>query len=339
MLSFNNDYSEGAHPRILEALVSTNLIQTVGYGEDEYSKKAKEQLKEKLKYEDCEIFFLSGGTQTNLTAISHFLKPYEAIIACKTAHISVHETGSIESTGHKVIEVEGKNFKITPEEIENKVRLHLDHHMVKPKMVYISNSTEYGTIYSKEELKNINKVCKKYNLLLFLDGARLATALAADKNLKLSDYMKYVDVFYIGGTKCGILFGEALIVKKSSLSENIQFTIKQKGALFAKGRLLGLQFLEMFKDNLYIELGKHSNSMAELIKKALIKKKIELVSDSLTNQIFFYLPEDKAKKLLKKVIFSAEICEKKDLLLCRFVTSWATKLEDVKKLVKLIENL
>lgn len=267
MLNFKNDYSEGACSEVLEALVKTNYEQTVGYGEDEYCEEARNLIKENINYSNADIYFLVGGTQANTTVISHSLKPYEAGIACKTGHISIHETGAIEATGHKIIEVDGIDGKLTPDLILNELRKHEDHHMVKPKMVYISNTTEIGTVYTKSELENISKVCKDNNLYLYLDGARLASALTSEKcDINLEDYPKYCDVFYIGGTKCGLLFGEAVVIINDEIKKEFQFSVKQKGGLFAKGRLLGVQFATLFKNDLYYRIGVHSNKMAFLEK-------------------------------------------------------------------------
>lgn len=341
MLNFLNDYSAGAHSQILDALIKTNMLESDGYGEDEFSSEAREVIKKKIKNSEANIYLISGGTQTNLIAISHILKPYEAVIACNTAHISVHETGAIEATGHKIIQVKGKEYKITPEEIIFECQRHSDHHMVKPRMVYISNSTEMGTVYTKSEIEEIRKVCDEYNLFLFLDGARLSSALAVETNdLKLEDYSKYFDIFYIGGTKCGLLFGEALIVNNKEINKGIEYTIKQKGGLFAKGRLLGVQFLEMFKENLYEDLAKHSNKMAMIIKNSLIKKGFELVVDTYTNQVFVKMNDRQIEKLSQYVkfsIFPPESIEDEEFKIVRFVTSWSTKEDDVNKFVEIIE--
>lgn len=341
MLYFLNDYSEGTHPQILDALVKTNMEQTAGYGEDKYCNEARELIKKKIECENADVHFLVGGTQTNLTTISHFLKPYEAVIAVKTGHIAVHETGAIEATGHRILEIEGKDFKVTAEDIKKELIKNEGCHMVKPKMVYISNTTEMGTTYSKKELEEISKICKENNLYLFLDGARLASALTAENSdLELKDYAKYCDVFYIGGTKTGLLFGEAVIIVNDKLKEDFKFSIKQKGGLLAKGRLLGLQFRELLKEDLYFKLGKHSNKMAMKIKKVLIEKKIELVSDSYSNQIFIYLTKEKMEKLAEQVYFDNDFDSgRENERIVRFVTSWATKEEEVDKLVEVIKNL
>ncbi|ALF21841.1 low specificity L-threonine aldolase [Fusobacterium animalis] len=340
MISFKNDYSEGACPEVLEALVKTNYEQTVGYGEDEYCEEARNLIKENINYPNADIYFLVGGTQANTTVISHSLKPYEAVIACKTGHISIHETGAIEATGHKIIEVDGIDGKLTPNLILNELRKHEDHHMVKPKMVYISNTTEIGTVYTKSELENISKVCKENNLYLYLDGARLASALASEKcDVNLEDYPKYCDVFYIGGTKCGLLFGEAVVIINDEIKKEFQFSVKQKGGLFAKGRLLGIQFATLFKDDLYYKIGVHSNKMGLKIKNAFAERGIKLATDSYTNQVFVDLNPEQIKKLEKDVIFSVEFFGIGESQSSRFVTSWATKEEDVDRLVELIKNL
>lgn len=340
MISFKNDYSEGACPEVLEALVKTNYEQTIGYGEDEYCEEAKNLIKENINYPNADIYFLVGGTQANTTVISHALKPYEAVIASKTGHISIHETGAIEATGHKIIEVEPVDGKLTPELILNELRKHEDHHMVKPKMVYISNTTEIGTVYTKDELEAISKVCKDNNLYLFLDGARLASALASEKcDINLEDYPKYCDAFYIGGTKCGLLFGEAVVIINEDIKKEFNFSIKQKGGLFAKGRLLGVQFATLFKDDLYYRIGVHSNKMALKIKNAFVEKGIKLATDSYTNQVFVDLSQKQIKELEKEAIFSVEFFGIGESQSSRFVTSWATKEEDVDKLVELIKNL
>ena len=340
MLYFVNDYSEGAHPKIMEALVRTNMEQTTGYTTDEYSNKARDIIRERVGAPNADVHFFVGGTQTNLTTISHMLRPYEAVIACKTGHISVHETGAIEATGHKVLEVDGKDYKVTIEDIQKQLDFHESCHMVSPRMVYISNCTEMGTLYSKEELQKLSRFCKEKNLYLFLDGARLASALAAQEpELKLEDYAKYCDVFYLGGTKSGLLFGEALVVVNDEIKENFDFSIKQKGGLLAKGRLLGVQFLELLENDLYIEMGRHQNKLAKKIKEAIIKKGLELVVDTPTNQIFIYATDEQIEKLAKEVYFDSDFLSDRDEKIIRFVTSWATKEEDVDKLIEVINKL
>lgn len=337
MYSFKNDYSEGTHERILNALIESNLEQTEGYGEDIYTKKAIELMKERIGRSDIDIHLFVGGTQTNLTVISAFLRPHEAAIAANTGHILVHETGAIEATGHKVISIEVSDGKLRPEDIKPALEAHTDEHMVKPKMVYISNPTEIGSIYSKNELELLSKFCRENKLILYVDGARLGSALCCEENdMELSDLGRLVDAFYIGGTKNGALMGEALVICNDFLKEDFRFHIKQKGALFAKGRLLGIQFLELFKDDLYFDLARHANAMAKLLKEEITAVGYKFLINSPSNQIFPILPNKLIEKLQDKYSFA--IWEKfdKDSSVIRLVTSWATK-ED--KVLEFIEDL
>ena len=330
MYSFKNDYSEGAHPRILNALLESNLVQADGYGEDQFSRKAVELLKEKMGRPDVDIHFLSGGTQTNLIALSAFLRPHEAAMAASTGHILGHETGAIEATGHKVLSIEAKNGKLTPSDVEKVLEGHPDEHMVKPKLVYISNSTEIGSIYNRSELIQLSDFCKKNQLFLYMDGARLGSALCSEGNdLQLSDLPGLVDAFYIGGTKNGALLGEALVICNDSLKEDFRYHMKQKGALLAKGRLLGTQFLELFRDNLFFELAAHANKMAATLRHEISKENIPFLTHSPSNQIFPILPNALITELEKKYLF--HIWEKVDTdhSAIRLVTSWATKEEEV----------
>lgn len=291
MYSFKNDYSEGAHSRILNALVETNLEQTDGYGTDQYTERSVNLLKKKIDREDVDIHLLVGGTQVNLTAISAFLRPHQAAIGADTSHINCHETGAIEATGHKVITMKTNDGKLTPNLIQNVVDSHSDEHMVQPKLVYISNSTELGTLYTKAELIDLHDCCKRNKLLLYLDGARLGSALVAEENdLTLADIAKLVDAFYIGGTKNGALFGEALIICNDELKEDFRYFIKQKGGLLAKGRLLGIQFEELFKDDLYFELAKHANKMALMLKGAIVDEGYKFLTESFYKSTVPYIP-------------------------------------------------
>ncbi|MEH7072659.1 threonine aldolase family protein [Neobacillus drentensis] len=331
MYSFKNDYSEGAHPRILNALLESNLVQEDGYGEDQFSQKAVELLKERLGRTDVDIHLISGGTQTNLIAISAFLRPHEAAMAASTGHILGHETGAIEATGHKVLSIEAENGKLTPAHIQAVLDGHPDEHMVKPKLVYISNSTEIGTIYSKSELEQLSEYCKKKQLILYMDGARLGSALCSEENdLQFTDLPELVDAFYIGGTKNGALLGEALVICRDHLKEDFRYHMKQKGALLAKGRLLGIQFLELFKDNLFFCMAEHANEMAALLQAEISKSNIPFLTHSPSNQIFPILPNAVITELEKNYAF--HIWEKVDTdhSAIRLVTSWATKEEQVK---------
>lgn len=326
MYSFKNDYSEGAHPRILEALMQTNLEQLEGYGEDKYTAKAVELLKQKIKRSDIDIHLISGGTQTNLTAISAFLRPHEAAMAADTGHILVHETGSVEATGHKVISIKVEDGKLNPEHVKAVLEAHTDEHMVKPKLVYISNPTEIGTIYIKSELEALSKFCRANKLYLYVDGARLGSALCSNENdMDISDLGQLTDAFYIGGTKNGALIGEALVICNDSLKEDFRFHMKQKGALLAKGRLIGIQFLELFKDDLYFDLARHANKMADFLKSEFIKLGYSFLTESPSNQIFPILPNELIKKLEAKYSFYIWSKVDDENSSIRLVTSWATR--------------
>lgn len=330
MYSFMNDYSEGAHPRILELLTKSNYEQNTGYGEDIHSKKAKDYIKKHLKNENVDIHFIPGGTQTNLLVISSFLRPHQCVIAAETGHINVHETGAIEATGHKVVTVPSPDGKITPAGIEQVLNIHSDEHMVQPKMVYISNSTELGTLYTKEELTAIHQMCKSKGLLLFLDGARIGSALASKvNNLELSDIADSVDVFYIGGTKNGALLGEALVICNKELKEDFRYLIKNRGALMAKGFVAGMQFEALFQDNLFFELGTHANEMAHKIALVLKECGYSFYAEPCTNQLFPIIPNSLLEKLSKEFLFSIQDKVDEQNTVIRFVTSWATTLESV----------
>jgi len=325
MHSFRNDYSEGAHPRILQALIDTNLEQDNGYGEDRYTNEAIELIKMTMKNNTVDIHLLSGGTQTNLIAISAFLRPHEAVIAASTSHILTHEAGAIEATGHKILSIFTDNGKISAKSIIEMVNAHTDEHMVKPALVYLSQSTEVGSIYSKAELIAIRKVCDSHQLLLYIDGARLGSALCAFENdVNLTDLSELTDAFYIGGTKNGALLGEALIIVNTGLKKDFRFHLKQKGALLAKGRLLGIQFRELFKDHLFFELAKHANLMAQRLQDGLVKEGFRFMTHSPTNQLFPVLPNELIHILQKNFSFYiwTQLDEKHSII--RLVTSWAT---------------
>jgi len=333
--SFKDDYSEGAHPKILEALNSTNLLQEAGYGGDTYCNKAIKLIRQKIQNSKANVHFVSGGTQANLIVISSILKPYESVIAATTGHIAVHEAGAIEATGHKINTVETKDGKLKPKDIKSVLDFHTDEHMVKPKVVIISNSTEIGTIYSKEELQKLSKFCKQYSLFLYLDGARLGSALTSSQNdLALSELSKLVDIFYIGGTKNGALLGEVIIINNDKLKENFRFHLKQKGALLAKGRILGIQFLELFKENIFFDLGKHANSMASKLASGIKKSGYKFLAVPTSNQIFPIFPNKLIQKLNKKYEFYVwkKIDDKNSVI--RLVTSWATKEEFVSQFIE-----
>lgn len=340
MYSFRNDYSEGAYPEILKRLSEENKKQHLGYGEDEICKEAKKRVHQKLKNDECDIHFLVGGTQTNLTVISSALRPFEAVITVDSGHINVHETGAIEATGHKVIVVKGKNGKITPDGIHQAVKIHTDEHMVKPKMVYISNATEIGTIYTKKELEEIRKVCDEYKLYLFMDGARLGAALTSSENdLRFEDLCTYCDVFYIGGTKNGALFGEAIVIVSDKLKSDFRYMIKQRGGMLAKGWLIGVQFAELMKDNVYLELADHANKLAQKMQSRLEELGISFFIKTSTNQIFPVLPNEMLEKLSEYIDYQIWEPYDETHTIVRFVTSWATDGKEVEEIIKLFENL
>lgn len=323
--NFQNDYSEGAHPRILEALAKTNLVQAVGYGEDPYCLEAAGLIRNAVNNQEADVHFVSGGTQANLILLSSVLRPFESVIAVESGHICVHETGSIESTGHKVHAVKGMEGRVTIPEIQAVVEEHYFEHMVKPRAIYISQSTEVGTIYSAAELQELSKTCKELGLILYLDGARLGSALtskAADFDLPFISSL--VDAFYIGGTKNGALIGEALVINNPLLKPEFRYMIKQKGALLAKGRLLGIQFLELFKDNLYYDLARHANAMAERLTAGISALGYGFQTQSPTNQIFPILPNSVKEKMEKMYSFYVWSRIDADNSSIRLVTSWAT---------------
>lgn len=339
-LSFECDYTTGAHPEILKKLTETNFESLPGYGADCYCESAKEKIRN-LCNNDVDVFFLVGGTQTNSIVISSLLNPYEGVIAADTGHISVHEAGAIEYTGHKVLTLPHRNGKILSAElyayINNFYNDENHEHMVFPGMVYISHPTENGTLYKKDELKQISDICKKHNIPLFLDGARLGYGLMGkNTDVTLEDIASFCDVFYIGGTKVGALCGEAVVFKKSATPKHFMTTVKQHGALLAKGRLLGIQFDTLFTDNLYFEISRHAIEMAELLKEILTDKGYRFAWESFTNQQFIILENNQMEKLKEKVGFS--FWEKYDdnHTVVRFATSWSTKKEDVEKLKEIL---
>jgi threonine aldolase len=325
MYSFSCDYSEGAHQRILSALFDTNMEQTEGYGLDRYSLLAQDAIKEKIGSGDVDIHFIPGGTQTNMIAISAFLKPHEAVVSARTGHIDVHEAGAIEATGHKILGVAAEDGKLRPETILPVIRLHSDEHMVKPRLIYISNSTELGTVYIKSELEALSAFCRENGLLLYIDGARLGNALCSPGcGLTLGDLARLTDAFYIGGTKNGALFGEALVICNDGLKSDFRYCIKQKGALLAKGRVMGLQFYELFRSGLFFELARHANETADVLRSAIASEGFSFLADSPSNQIFPILPDSIIEKLQEEYDFHvwSRVDESRSCI--RLVTSWAT---------------
>ena len=337
MIRFNNDYSFGAHERIIKKLSEINGESYGGYGIDDWCLKAADVIKGLIGDKSPGVHFLVGGTQTNFTVIAAALRPFQGVIAADSGHINVHETGAIENSGHKVITIKGENGKITAEQIEKEaiayVKSDIKEHIVCPKMVYISFPTEYGTIYSKKELKEISEVCHKYNMYLFIDGARLSYGLTAPEcDMTLKDIAEYTDVFYIGGTKCGALFGEAVVITNPEINENFRSYMKQNGAMLAKGWLLGVQFYELLKDGLYFEIAKRANEYALMIKEAFNSLGIPSYIESCTNQQFFIVPNSLLERLKKYTYeFEKEIDENNSCV--RFCTGWNTKEEEVRGLI------
>ena len=338
MLSFRNDYSEGAHPSVLKALETTNLEQMPGYGADRCCQEAAETIRTLCGAPDADIHFLMGGTQVNKTAIGAFLRPYEAAVAAETGHICVHETGAVEQDGHKVLTVPTADGKLTPEGIERVLEVHGEEYTVLPRLVYISNSTELGTVYSCSELAAISAFCRKNGLLLYCDGARLDSAMAAG-DTTLADYAGLCDAFTIGGTKHGLLFGEALVIVRPALQSHFRWYMKQQGAVLAKGWLLGLQFSTILQNGLYLDLARHANDAADRIRAALRELNIPCLVDSPSNQLFPIFPLDKARRLMDACACEAQQKVGNDKLCVRFVTSWATRAGDVDALIRLLRTL
>jgi len=341
MLNFVNDYSEGAHENLLKRLLETNREALAGYGSDRYCESAKEKIRKACECEAADIYFLTGGTQTNQIVIDSMLNPYEGVIAAESGHINIHEAGAIEFTGHKVLGLPQKDGKLSAEVLAKYLcTFYQDEnhdHMVFPGMVYISHPTEYGTLYTKQELENLSDVCRKYRIPLYLDGARLGYGLAAaDTDVTLPDIARICDVFYIGGTKVGALCGEAVVFTKNNAPKHFLTLIKQHGALLAKGRLIGIQFDELFTEDLYKKISRHAIEMAEMIKNALKEKGYRFYVQSPTNQIFIILEDVELKRLQKHVAVS--FWEKYDEThtVIRIATSWATERSSVEQLIAIL---
>ena len=344
MVRFNCDYLEGAHPRIIEKLTETNLVQTPGYGEDEYCERAREVIKAKCGAPEAYVQFLVGGTQTNMTVIASILKPYQGVLSANTGHINVHETGAIEATGHKVLVLPSEDGKITAAQVQEAYDAHWadgsHEHIVQPGMVYISCPTENGTLYNKAELKALYEICQKLELPLFLDGARLGYGLMSEGiDLTWQDVAAYTDVFYIGGTKVGALFGEAVVITNPALAKDFRYMIKQRGGMLAKGRLLGIQFLTLLEDGLYEEISEKAVKLAMRLKEAFLEKGYPLLYDSYTNQQFPIMPNSQLKRLEEKYSFELWTAMDEEYSAVRFCTSWATREEDVEALISDLDNL
>lgn len=337
MIYFNNDYSEGCHEKVLSRLVQTNLEQTLGYGEDEHCAHAAELIRKKCGGDDLAVHFLVGGTQANLTVIDAALRPHQGALGPDTAHINVHETGAVEATGHKVLWVPHQEGKLTAAQVAQAVYAHRTNgateHTVQPKLVYISNPTELGTLYTLAELEALSKTCHELGLYLFLDGARLGYGLQARGNdVTLQDIARLCDVFYIGGTKVGALFGEAVVISNPAIQEDFRYLIKQHGGMLAKGRLLGVQFEALLEDDLYFEIAAHADRLADRLREQLKELKVPFLVESTTNQLFPILPDEILEELAKTYVFCEQERVDEGHRAVRFCTSWATKEENVEQL-------
>ena len=344
MKYFNCDYNEGAYPPILKRMNETNMCQSIGYSEDEYCEEARNIIRGLCGAPDAAVHFLVGGTQANLTVISAALRSHQGVISASTGHINVHETGAIEATGHKVLSVNTEDGLLTAEMVEKVCHDHFVdeafEHMVQPGMVYISSPSELGTIYTRKALSDLRAVCDKYGLLLYLDGARLGYGMAdRASDIDLPFLYKVCDVFYIGGTKQGALMGEAVVIRNETLKKDFRYMIKQRGGMFAKGRLLGIQFLELFRDGAYFKLAEHADRLADDIRKAFEDKGYSFLVQSGTNQIFVIVPNDAMEMLNKKYVSSNNGPYDEKHTVLRFCTSWATNPADVQELIADIKAL
>lgn len=341
MISFENDYCEGAHEKILKSLIDSNMDQTPGYGTDYYCESAKNKIRKAIDDPDADIFFLVGGTQTNSTVIASMLNSYEGVISVSTGHIYAHEAGAVEYTGHKVLTLPHHSGKMCVKELKAYLEAFYNdgshEHMVFPGMVYISFPTEYGTIYTKQEINDIHQVCLQYNIPLFIDGARLGYALAANGNdVTLTDLPKLCEAFYIGGTKVGAMFGEAVVFPNHGAPKHFFTITKTHGALLAKGRMLGIQFDTLFTDNLYMDISRHAIKMAGILKEVFAEKGYEFFRESPTNQQFIIMDNDKIAELRQKVRFEIWEPYNENKSVVRFVTSWATKKENIMTLKEIL---
>ena len=350
MLRFECDYGEGAAPAVLDLLQQTNFDQTPGYGEDEYCARAAAQIRSLCDAPDADVHFFVGATQANLTVIAAALKPWQGVLCADSGHIHVHETGAVEATGHKCLALPGKNGKITARQVRKAVEEHRANasheHEVQPGMVYISNPTEVGTLYNKEELTELSAACYELGLYLFVDGARMAYGLTSPANdLSLQDYAALCDVFYLGGTKCGALFGEAVVITNDDLKPDFRYCIKQHGGMLAKGRLLGEQFLALLdgedggETSLYFTMARHANEQALHIRAAFEAKGCKVLHDSPTNQQFFVLPDEWYAKLTERYAMTHMGKPDKHHTAVRICTSWATKDETVEQLIEDVKGL
>lgn len=334
MISFESDYNNGAHPKVLEHLIETNDRQSLTYGFDEWSEAAREKIRTACGCPEAQIYFLSGGTQTNMTVIDGCLQHYEAVVSAETGHINIHEAGAVEFCGHKVIALPSKDGKMVPRDLARYMEW-FSHdesreHLAQPAMVYLTFPTEYGTLYSAAEIEQIYAICKQYDLKLFIDGARLGYGLMSPQSdIDLPWLAAHCDVFYIGGTKVGALCGEAVVFPRGNAPKHFFTITKQHGALMAKGRVIGIQFDALFTDGLYLGISRHAIDMAEKMKRLFTEKGLRFAIDSPTNQQFVILTNEQVSKLAGHVLFSLWEPSGEDSMVCRFVTSWATTEADL----------
>ena len=343
MLYFQSDYSQGAHPQVMEALIQSNLEHTEGYGLDDHCRRASEMIQELTGDPNCHVHMMVGGTPCNVTLIAASLKPYESIISARTGHSYFHETGAVEATGHRIIAMEGIDGKLTPDLLDLAWKEYEDEHTPLPRLVSISQPTEIGTIYSKAEMTALSQKCRQKNLLLYVDGARLGCALTCQANdLTLQELAQLCDAFYIGGTKNGALFGEALVIRNAAINDHFRWMIKRQCGLLAKGRLIGVQFealLEGGTESLYFKIASHANEMASILRGSLTELGIPFYSDSPTNQIFPILPVPLVKQLRRDVSFHEWAPEKDSRIPIRLVTAWGTQPSDIQALLTAIRKL
>lgn len=346
MILFQNDYNQACHPQVLKKITDFAFTPMPGYGKDPICEHASALIQELCDDKNLSVHFLVGGTQTNLTVIAAALKPYQAVIAPSSGHISEHETGAIEATGHKIIELPSNDGKLCPDQIEQVMQTHYAgngpgrEHTPQPKMVYISDSTEYGTVYSLQELEDLGAVCRKYGLFLFLDGARLGYALMAKENdASVADIARICDVFYIGGTKVGTMFGEAVVIRNHVLAEDFRYMIKQRGGMLAKGWLLGLQFEALFENGLYFDICREANQLADRIRTTLTQLDYPLTADCGTNQVFAVMPDSVLDALAEEFVFTEMGRVDETHRTVRFCTSWSTTGAEVDALCRKLQDL
>lgn len=343
MVFFRSDYSQGAHPGVMEALMKTNLEHTDGYGMDPHCVHAAEMIREMIGIRDCGVHMMVGGTPCNVTVIAASLKPYESVVAARTGHAYFHETGAVEATGHRIVAMEGVNGKLTPELVDSAWEEYQDEHTPLPRLVYVSQPTEIGSLYSRDEMRALAEKCRERHMLLYVDGARLGSALTSRYNdLTLRELAQLCDAFYIGGTKNGALFGEALVIINPEMDDHFRHMIKRQGGLLAKGRLIGVQFealLEGGVDSLYFSMAGHANHMADLLREGLREQGVKFLGDSRTNQVFPVFPAYAVRELEKDFFFYEWAPEKDGEIPVRLVTAWGTAEQDVQAFLDRVREI